>query len=149
MKIFGFLTGFPPLMSCHYMIAWATVSDHHTVSDPPKSMISLSLSPDIKFSAESPVWQVQSGFSWAACRFPSLISVSDHDYKSQEQALSKGTSSRKWKVMNTMITYRSLVVFSSAERPLVWAKSCSDDPAVREAKKSPLQVELGGGLWKQ
>lgn len=147
MEIFGFLTGFPPLMSFHYMMSLgSSVRPSHCfwstkVNDLPQ----LGSRHQIFCwkCVASPVWVQMSSL-----QVSQLTSVSDHDHKSQEQALSKGSSSRKWKAMNTTITYRSLVVFSSAERPLVWAKSCSDDPAVGEAK-SPLQVELGSGLSKQ
>lgn len=148
MKIFGFLTGSPPLMSCHYMMSLDnSVRPSHCVwSTKANDLPQLESRHQIFWwkCAASPV-----GVELSSLQVSQLTSVSDHDYQSQEQALSKGTSGRKWKATNTPITYRSLIVFSSAERPFVWAKSCSDDPAVGEAKKSPLQVELCGGLWRQ
>lgn len=148
MKIFGFLTGFPPLMSCYYMMSLDnSVRPSHCFWSRKVNDLSQLESRHQIFCWKCVASPVQVQLS--SLQVSQLTSMSDHDYKRQEQALSKGTSSRKWKATNTMITYRSLIVFSRAERPFVWAKSFPDGPAAGEAKKSPLQVELGGGLQRQ
>lgn len=95
-------------------------------------------------------WKCLAGLVWvqlSSLQVSQLTSVSDHDYKSQEQALSKGTSSRKGKATSATITYRSLVVFSGAERPFVWAKSCSDDAAVGAAVCKEVSVTSRVKWW--